>query len=556
MKKKNDSPDVPGAQALVRGLDVLLAIGSAHTPPKFRDLQDALGTPKASLHRLLSALQSRQLVRLDPQTKQFTLGSKVLDLARTTLDQSPIIKACKPEVGRLARKFHSACCLYILDGDAVFVLDFDDPDASQSRVVRAWPRLPAHGSAPGFAILSALSPEQRAENHPDLTEEEEAQISLGRALGYCIEQAPDGQSRIAAPVIDGRGAAIAALCCVLENGAHRPEELHEIGRDVEDAAKRAAGNVEMSAAHDWPAAPKPTSFAPEARTIDLGRDFMGENPIWHPGQQKLYWLDILAPALRWYSPADGESGRTELPDLFGGIAFTDDDKMILAGRKGVFSFDPASASLNLLVHPERDKPDNRFNTASVDRDGALWAGTMTLDNRGGIGSLYRITSGLHAETKMARVCSPKNVAWSPDGSEIYFTQGKTSTLCAYRADNLKSAQKRVIVAASTEGGAPNGITVDRQGGIWVAMFGNWSVRRYLPDGTLDREIRLPVPMPTNLAFGGPEMRTLYVTSTYIRVPAGSLNEAPQSGTMIAIETEFDGMAARCFGSGKPLGEEE
>jgi len=184
------APEVPGAQALVRGLDVLLAIGGAAEPPRFRDLQQAVGIPKGSLHRLLSALQSRRLVRYDERTRRYSPGSRVFDLARRTLDQSQLIRAAKPELSRIARQLKRAACLFVRDGDEVFVLDFEDPDAAQSRVVRVWPRLLAKDTAAGIA-LAAHMPGEEAAIDGEETSAAAAQ-SLARALGYAVHNGGPG----------------------------------------------------------------------------------------------------------------------------------------------------------------------------------------------------------------------------------------------------------------------------------------------------------------------------------------------------------------------------
>ena len=135
--------DVPGAQALLRGIDLLLAIGTAPAPPRFRDLERTVNIPRASLHRILAALTSRNLVRYDERSKTYEVGMRILDLSRRTLDKSGIIRAAKPEVARLARRLQRTVCLAVLDGADVFVLDFEDFDSGLGRLVRSWPRAQA-----------------------------------------------------------------------------------------------------------------------------------------------------------------------------------------------------------------------------------------------------------------------------------------------------------------------------------------------------------------------------------------------------------------------------
>ena len=164
--------------------------------------------------------------------------------------------------------------------------------------------------------------------------------------------------------------------------------MHEAGRTIAEAARRASGNVDVAPSGVLPSPPA----APPAdlRVLDIGRDFMGENPVWAADAGLLFWLDILAPALRWFDPATQEAGRIVLPDLFGGLAIADRDRLVLAGRRGIFSYSRSTEKLSLLIDPESAHPENRFNTAAVDSHGALWAGTMAVDNKTGAGALYRV----------------------------------------------------------------------------------------------------------------------------------------------------------------------
>lgn len=533
------SSDVPGAQALVRGLDVLLAIGSAPAPMRFSELRQAVDIPKGSLHRLLAALQSRGLVRFEEHGKRYALGSRVFDLARRTLDQSTLIRATKPELSRLSRKLRQACCLYVKEGEEVFVLDFEDPDASQSRVVRVWPRLRADSSAPGIALAAGLPAEE------DRSAQHAGAISQARALGYAMQ--PGGGPCVAASVLDSGGYPVGALCCHGDDSDESAESLHEAGRLVREAAARASVNVTVSA-QQIPVGPQPEGVDPAVTVLDTGRDFMGENPVWCNRTGQLWWLDILAPALRARDLSTGASRHILLDDLTGGLALTESGKLLLAGRQGIHLFDPETQAATLLFDPEKHKPENRFNSASVDRSGNLWVGTMRVDGSAGGGTLYRIGKDLTVMAALPDVALPKNAGWSLDGSEMYLSQGGNARLEAYPVgpDGLPGAP-RTVVQGDAETGLPNGIAVDAEGCIWVTMLGAWTVNRYAPDGSLLRRIALPLPMPTALAFGGPELDRLFVTSTYIRMPGGYSSLAPQAGNLIEIDAGVRGLPNPRFG---------
>lgn len=534
---KTETADVPGARALLRGLDVLMAIGAAATPLKFGELQELVDVPKGSLHRLLSALISRGLVRMEAQGRRYSVGPKVFDLARRALDQNSIIRAARPELARLSRQFKQACCLYVMDGDVVFVIDFDDPDASNSRVVRAWPNLHARRSAAGLAILSAADIKN---------DEDETNLVQAKALGYSIF---DGQHpSVGAPILDAAGHPVASIACHFETSRYSAGELHELGRTIKESAIRASANVGMTV----PAtaiAERPTATDIRVKVHNTGRDFMGENPVWDAQLNRLWWLDVLAPALRYFDFTSQEVRRIMLPDLTGGMALSKSGSLLLAGRKGLHLFDPVSHALTLLVDPEQHRANNRFNSASVDQNGNLWVGSMPIDGVNGSGSLYEIGSNFSVHVVMPEIDMPKNVAWAPDRSEMYISEGRSGRLYAFQTDQVgRIANKRTLFQGSPEIGNPNGIAVDTEGNIWVAMIGGWSVCKIDPTGALLDVVDLPIPMPTALAFAGPSLDKLFVTSTYLRMPGGYSSIAPQAGNLIEIASGARGLPTFEFGA--------
>lgn len=530
--------DIPGSRTLLRGLDLLFAIGNAPQPLRFSEMQEQLGIPKGTLHRLLAALQSRDLLRYDPKDRSYGLGSKVLELARRTLDQSTEIRAAKPELSRLSRQVGRASCLYVPDGDEVFVLDFEDPDAAHARVVRVWPRLSAETSAPGIALASRRQAVEKTSSEiPPV-------VSQARALGYAITGGE--MPAVAAPVLDSTGRAVAALCCHFDQSAMAPDTLHETGRAVREAAQRASGNVALSRT-SLLIAPRPDKTSASVTVHNTGRDFMGENPVWCDRTGGLWWLDILAPALRWRSDATGETRRILLDDLTGGLALTESGKLLLAGRTGIYLFDTEAGRQSLLFDPEENLPDNRFNSATVASDGALWIGTMPVDNGPGPGSLYRLSPDLTVTVALAEVGLPKNSVLSSSGNSLYISEGRDGCLRRYPVDkDGRLGSPTTIVTGRLETGTPNGIALDEEDCIWVAMLGGWSVNRYDPDGSLLASVTLPVPMPTALAFGGPNRDRLFVTSTYLRMPAGYSGIAPQAGNLIEIDAGVRGCATHRF----------
>ena len=200
--------------------------------------------------------------------------------------------------------------------------------------------------------------------------------------------------------------------------------------------------------------------------------------------------------------------------------------------------------------PRRTGRRTAFNTAAVAPDGSAWAGTMTLRSQPGHGSLYRIGADLNVTCAIGRIGLPKNCAWSPDGRRLYLSEGERGVLLAFDLDagGLPGAPT-VLLEGTPETGYPNGIACDAEGGIWVAMNCGWRVVRLLADGTVDRVIHLPVPMPTAVTLGGADLRTLFVTSTYLRLPPGFSTIAPRSGNLFSLPVDVPGQPPRRFGAG-------
>jgi sugar lactone lactonase YvrE/DNA-binding IclR family transcriptional regulator len=552
--------DVPGAQALLRGLDLLQAIGTAVSPPRFRDLEKSVGIPRASLHRLLAALVSRRLVRYDDRTRTYHVGMRVLELSRRTLDQSSIIRAAKPELSRAARRLQRTICVMVLDDEDVFVLDFEDADPSYGRLVRFWPRARAVETAAGRALLAAL-PKERSEAFlaglnvpptPAAMDRLRADLAVAKALGYAVmpREPVSGRAGAASAILDETGYPIAALACLFETDQLEAEDLHETGRILAASARAASGHIGIR----FPApavTERPEPISDGVTVLSTGRDFLGENPVWNEARRRLYWVDVLAPALRWFEPSSRMSGRMELPHLTAGIAFDDQDRLVCCGQQGLFLLDPETGVTKPLIDPEGDRPDNRFNTAGVDPRGRFWAGTMAINHEVGRGSIYAIDPDLTVHRRVEQVGMPKNVVFDTSGKRLYFADAAEYAVIRYDLDLDTGTirNRHVFVAGADIPGQPCGIAVDAEDHVWVTCIGGWRIRRFDPAGRLVQEIVLPVPMPINCAFGDDDLSVLYVTSTWIRVPAGLSAQAPASGQLIAVQTNTRGQVPARFRKG-------
>lgn len=280
------------------------------------------------------------------------------------------------------------------------------------------------------------------------------------------------------------------------------------------------------------------------------RDRLGETPLWCDRTQKLWWIDIENPALRSYDPASGAQETVALPGTYAGTqALTKAGDRLLAEDLTLYSRDADTGYRCDLLTLEHGL-DNRLNDGRVDARGRFWVGTMDNGLSQPNGSLYRVdTDGVATRVETGVVVS-NGIAFSPDGRTLYFTDTRRYTSFAYDLDldDGVIANRRVFADYSASGDRPDGACVDADGCLWAAFFAGGRIVRYRPDGQIDRTIAMPVTNPTCLAFGGRDLKTLYVTTARKFLSPEQLAEEPQAGGLFAIEGVGQGLPEHRFGA--------
>jgi D-xylonolactonase len=273
-----------------------------------------------------------------------------------------------------------------------------------------------------------------------------------------------------------------------------------------------------------------------------GRCRLGEGPLWSDREQALYWVDILGQAACRLRIADDRVTRWPLPDLIGWLIERTDAPGFVAGlgRDVVYlTLDPLT--ITPIARPEPQLDDHRLNDAKADAAGRIWCGTMQVDCRSESGALFR----LDPDGTLSRWDHGYRVtngpAFSPDGRHLYHTDSLRRIVYRFTLrDDGSLAEREHFIRVDPDSGVPDGMTVDADGGVWIALWGGARVSRYTRDGRLDRSIALPASQITSCAFGGPALDRLYVTSA-----AEGVDE-PLGGALFELDAGVAGLPPHRF----------
>jgi sugar lactone lactonase YvrE len=291
------------------------------------------------------------------------------------------------------------------------------------------------------------------------------------------------------------------------------------------------GSPQRPVASEIRSTPVPVSATPGLLT---------EGPRWHAERGELLWVDILGHALHRGRPGPGgalESVATITVDRpVGAVAPALGGGYVLAAGTGFLYVDDAGA-VQELAQPEAGRRDVRMNDGACDPQGRFWAGTMAYDESPGAGVLYRLELDGTCTRVLAGLTISNGIGWSPDGATMYLADSGTGLVEAFAFDGATGdlSERRTLVRIQQPGVVPDGLTVDQQGAIWVALWGGGAVQRYGPDGALLAAVRLPVDQPTSCAFGGPELATLFVTTARAGLDEAALACQPHAGHVFRVD---------------------
>jgi sugar lactone lactonase YvrE len=275
---------------------------------------------------------------------------------------------------------------------------------------------------------------------------------------------------------------------------------------------------------------------------------LGEGPVWDRDTETLVWVDILGDRVHRFDPSTGEDIHLQTGRPVGAAGLRHAGGLVLALEDGFALVDPAWEDIDLVAPVAADDPSIRFNDGACDPAGGFFAGTMAYDLTAGAASLYRLGPDRRVTEVLSGVTISNGLGWSPDQRTLYYVDSPTHRIDAFDYDpgSGEIGGRLTVVDLSGHAGLPDGLTVDEEGCIWIAFWDGWTVRRYTPDGRLDREVTLPVGRVTSCAFGDTDLSTLYITTARDGLDPHQLADQPLAGAVFTYDPGVVGIAEPRF----------
>ena len=270
---------------------------------------------------------------------------------------------------------------------------------------------------------------------------------------------------------------------------------------------------------------------------------LAEGPCWEAARGLLLWVDILAGRVHRLDPESGTDSALDAGQHVGAAVPRAAGGLLLAVRDGFATLDE-QGHCTVIRQVEADQPDNRMNDGKCDPLGRFWAGTMAYkwEERPGAGALYRLDPDRSVRTMLTGVSISNGLAWSADARTFYYIDSPTRGVDAFDFDLEPGtlAERRRLVSVPAEAGMPDGMAIDHDGCLWVALYGGGAVHRYTPDATLDTIVEVPATQVTSCTFGGPDGGDLFITTAAQDLTEDQLATQPHAGALFSCRPGSSG----------------
>ncbi len=270
---------------------------------------------------------------------------------------------------------------------------------------------------------------------------------------------------------------------------------------------------------------------------------LGECPTWSVDEQALYWIDINAPSLNRFDPASGTNTAWPMPQSIGSFALRKSGGFVVALRDGVWLVDRHGALDRKVADAPYDPATHRFNDGRADPQGRFWVGSMNEKRDANSARLYRLDTNMSLTPMLDDMMISNGLGFSPDGRTMYHSDTPPQTVRAYDFDGASGtlSNDRVFAHFDGDGERPDGAAVDSEGCYWSAFYRGGKLVRLSPEGKRLSEYPVPAMCPTMCAFGGEDLRTLYVTTARQMREAHELELLPQTGGLFSMRVDVAGL---------------
>ena len=284
----------------------------------------------------------------------------------------------------------------------------------------------------------------------------------------------------------------------------------------------------------------------KARPLIQSRCLLGEGPVWY--DNRLWWVDIEEKQLLSWNPENRHKEHFDFPDKIGFAVPTNRREWMVGLQSGINFWDPETQALREIYSPEKDCAASRFNDGKCDPQGRLWAGTINLPSPGEA-ALYQVANGGTGRRILTGITISNGLAWSMCRGEMYYIDTKTARVdgYAFNQETGEISNRRTVLAIPAENGVPDGMTIDSDGMLWVALWGGFGVIRVDPaDGSILTKVDVPAPQVTSCTFGSNDLDTLYITTARVGMSETALAAHPEAGNVFAVKPGVRGLPVTPF----------